>query len=187
MSDLRGLSVGLTAEMRAGKDEVGKILIEEYGFKRYAFGDGIREVCKMLFPHEFSNGVKPRELLQEFGQEQVARYKRVWVDYTFAKMLADGIDPLEDNVVITDLRQPHEYDALVECGFTIVRINAKPEIRKRRMELAGETISEKIMQHPTEQHIRRFDVDFEIDNNGTTDQLRDNVKVLMRNLTGGEI
>lgn len=184
---MKGLSIALTGEMRSGKDEVGKILVEEYGFVRYAFGDGIRKVTRKLFPHEFEQGVKPRKLLQEFGQEQVERYPRVWVDACFREMLYDGVDPIEDNVVITDLRQPHEYEALVESGFIIVRVNTKGHIRKRRMELAGEEVSDDVLRHSTESHVRSFEVDFEIDNNGSTEQLRNNVIALLRNITGGEI
>lgn len=184
---IEGVSIALTGEMRSGKDEVGKILVEEFGFKRYAFGDGIRKVTRKLFPHEFENGVKPRKLLQEFGQEQVARYPRVWVDACFREMLFDEVDPVTDNVVITDLRQPHEYEALKESGFVIVRVNTKDHIRKRRMELAGEEVSADVLQHSTESHVRRFTVDFEIDNNGTTEQLRNNVIALLRSITGGEI
>lgn len=181
---LEGLSIALTGEMRCGKDEVGRILVEEYMFKRYGFGDGIRKVCQSLFPHEFE-GAKPRKLLQEFGQDQVRRHSRVWVDYCFREMLYDGVDPVVDNVVITDLRQPHEYEALVESGFTIIRVNTKGHIRKQRMELAGEEVNDEILRHETELHIRSFEVDFEIDNNGTHEQLRENVKALMSNITGG--
>ncbi|MED4841562.1 hypothetical protein P9695_14915 [Weizmannia sp. CD-2023] len=180
---MEGVGIALTAEMRSGKDTIGKILIEEYGFKRYAFGDGIVEICKQLFPHMFT-GTKPRKLLQEFGQEQVARHRTVWIDYMFAKMQTDGIDPQKDNIVITDLRQPHEYKALVDCGFYVVRVNASLETRIERMLKNGELVSPEILEHNTEKHIRNYKVDYEIDNNGTPEQLYENVKEMIRFIGG---
>ena len=175
--------IALTAEMRAGKDSVGKILVDEYGFKRYAFGDGIVDICKQLFPSMFT-GAKPRKLLQEFGQEQVARYRYVWVDYMFAKMQTDGIDPQKDNIVVTDLRQPHEYQALVDSGFYIVRVNASLETRIRRMKNNGEIVTPEILEHSTEKYVRNFKVDYEIDNNGTLEQLHENVEELIQTIGG---
>ncbi|UKL30047.1 AAA family ATPase protein [Bacillus phage PK2] len=185
MSDFKGLQIALTGEMRSGKDKVAEYLIEKYGFQRFAFGDGIRKTTRRLFPEAYESGEKPRRLLQEFGQFCVKQNKDVWVNYLFREMLYQGIDPVVDNVVITDLRQPHEYEKLLESGFTIVRVNTKPHIRRRRMEAKGEFVSDEQFNHSTEKHIREFEVDFELDNNGTPDQLFDQVEVMLTNITGG--
>lgn len=185
MSNIKGVQIALAGEMRSGKDTVAEYL-KKFNFKRYAFGDGIREVTKLLFPHEFDNG-KPRKLLQDFGQEQVKRYKKVWIDYTFRKMLYDGIDPNEDNVVITDLRQQHEYEALVESGFMIVRVNAKPHVRKQRIIQAGEEFSEETFNHSTEKFIRTFEVDYELYNNEGEQELIDQINKMLSNITGGGV
>jgi dephospho-CoA kinase len=184
MLDIKGVQIALTGEMRSGKDTVGKFLIEEHGFKKFAFGDGIKKTCQRLFPQEFENGNKPRKLLQDFGQFCVARDKNVWVNYLFKEMLWHGIDPIEDNVVITDLRQPHEYEKLVESGFTIVRVSTKPHIRRERMALKGEYVSDEEFNHETEKHVRDFEVDFDLDNNGTQDQLIDQAKAMLSNIIG---
>ena len=44
------MKVALFGKMRSGKDTVGKILIDEYHFKRFAFGDGIGEIIEKYFP-----------------------------------------------------------------------------------------------------------------------------------------
>jgi dephospho-CoA kinase len=187
MLDIKGVQVALTGEMRSGKDTVAKYLIEEHGFKRFAFGDGIRKTAQRLFPDRFEAEKKPRQLLQEFGQSCVRIDKNVWVNYLFKEMLWEGIDPVVDNVVITDLRQPHEYEKLVESGFTIVRVNTKPAIRRQRIEQAGEYVSDEQFNHETEQHIRNFEVDWELDNNGTPEELIIQTKNMIMNLTGGGI
>ena len=42
--------VGLSGYARSGKDEVAKVLVEEYGFKRIAFADKIRELLFEMDP-----------------------------------------------------------------------------------------------------------------------------------------
>jgi dephospho-CoA kinase len=184
MYDCKGVQIALAGEMRSGKDTVANYLIEEHGFKRFAFGDGIVKTGQRLFPDQFEKG-KPRKLLQDFGQACVAIDKNVWVNFMFREMLFQGVDPVEDNVVITDLRQPHEYEKLVESGFQIARVNCKPYIRKQRILEAGDNFSEEQFNHSTEQHIRTFEVDFELDNNGTKEQLIEQTKVMLMNITGG--
>jgi len=179
-----GLQIGLTGEMRSGKDAVGEYLVREHGFKRFAFGDGIVKTTRKLFPEQFES-VKPRKLLQEFGQFCVSLDESVWVRYLFREMLYQGIDPVVDNVVITDLRQPHEYEHLLESGFTIVRVNTKPALRKERIISNGESYSDETFYHSTEKHIRTFDVDYELDNNGTLEVLTDQVDAMLRDMTGG--
>jgi dephospho-CoA kinase len=185
MYDIKGVQIGLAGEMRSGKDTVGEFLVNEYGFKRFAFGDGIVKSAKKLFPSEFISDEKPRKLLQEYGQACVAIDKDVWVNYLFKEMLWQGIDPIEDNVVITDLRQPHEYEKLVESGFIIARVNCKPATRKQRIINAGETFSEERFNHVTEKFVRTFEVDYELDNNGTRDQLIEQTKIMLMDITGG--
>jgi dephospho-CoA kinase len=184
MSNFNGLQLALTGEMRSGKDFVGKYLVEQHGFKRFAFGDGIVKTCKKLFPEAFE-GEKPRKLLQDFGQFCVAQDKLVWVRYLFKEMLYQGIDPVVDNVVITDLRQPHEYQHLLESGFTIARVNSKPVIRKQRIISAGETYNDETFNHSTEKFVRTFEVDYELYNNGTKEELISQVKKMLLNMTGG--
>jgi dephospho-CoA kinase len=184
MSNFKGLQLALTGEMRSGKDFVGKYLVEKHGFKRFAFGDGIVKTCKELFPEAFV-GEKPRKLLQDFGQFCVAQDPMVWVRFLFKEMLYEGIDPVEDNVVITDLRQPHEYEYLLSCGFTIARVNTKPAIRKQRIISAGETFNEETFNHSTEKFVRTFEVDYEIYNNETKEEVIPQIENMLLDMTGG--
>lgn len=183
----KGLKIALCGCMRSGKDSVGAYLISEYGFKRYALGDGIVQITKELFPQEYESGIKPRKLLQEFGQYCVTQIdSEVWVRHMFTRMERDGINLDEDNIVITDMRQPHEYDALVERGFTIVRINVSQETQHNRMKELGEPIEDRALQHITERFTDEFEVDFELNNDSDLETLHSQVKYLIRYVTGGE-
>ena len=42
--------VGLSGYAQVGKDTVGKILVEKYGFERVSFADKLREVLYALDP-----------------------------------------------------------------------------------------------------------------------------------------
>lgn len=182
---VKGLQIALTGNMRSGKDTVAQYLIEHYGFNRFAFGDGIVDTTKNLFPNKYTTGEKPRKLLQDFGQYCVAIDKNVWVDYLFRAMFDKGIDPVVDNVVITDLRQPHEYEKLKETGFTIVRVEANPSLRKKRIIESGEVFSEETFRHSTEQFVKDFKVDYVIDNNHTTEKLHKQIDSMILDMIGG--
>jgi dephospho-CoA kinase len=180
---VKGIRIALTGEMRSGKDTVGEYLVGKYGFKRLAFGDGIVETCEKLFPSEFKDGVKPRKLLQDFGQFCVSIDKWVWFDYVFN---TNSVSP-KDNIVITDLRQPHEYSGLVEAGFKIVRITADGEIRVQRIIEAGEPLDPETFNHSTEKFVKTFDVDYEVENNGTKEELLQQVDNLMKLCEEGRV
>lgn len=175
--------IALTGKMRSGKDSVGEILTKYYDFQRFAFGDGIVKTAQKLFPEQFQ-GEKPRKLLQDFGQYCVGIDVDVWVNYLFREILFHDINPVVDSVVITDLRQPHEYKALKEAGFTIIRVNCPDEIRKQRIINAGETFSEERFNHITEQFVDSFEVDYEINNAGNLFDLHVQTRFILEELGG---
>ena len=77
--------VALFGKIRSGKDTVGKILIEEYGFQRVAFGDGIGEIIEKYFPEALEGG-KPRKHYQHIGQQLRVLNQDVWINYLLKKV-----------------------------------------------------------------------------------------------------
>jgi hypothetical protein len=134
--------IGLSGYAQTGKDTVAQHLVSEYGFTRIAFADPIRDALYALNPFitdipelshmrlqwlvdkmgwEFlkqdSNQV--RELLQRMGTE-VARNQwgqDFWVDLAMNKASSLA------NVVITDVRFPNEYDAIIANGGQVWRVS----------------------------------------------------------------
>lgn len=163
-----GIKIGLTGKMRSGKDTVGDFLKKEYGFKTFTFAEGIKFVCGSLGLEPDSKG-KPRALYQGIGQDIRKYAPNVWVDYTFRQISQRCTN--QDNVVITDVRQPNEVEALRAAGFIIIKIHADASLRIQRMETAGDCYSLDDLNHETERAVDNLQVDFTINNNGTIKEL----------------
>lgn len=141
--------IGLSGYARSGKDEAAKVLIEEFGFIRVAFADKLREVLYALNPivgfegepleigidpvgvqqvidrhgwdgyKETEHGTEIRRLLQRLGTEagRQTLWDSIWIDAAFA-----GI-PEDAKVVVSDARFFNEFDAVIERGGYIWRID----------------------------------------------------------------
>jgi len=185
------LKLALTGRMRSGKDSVADYLARQYGFARFAFGDGIRKVCRELFPDQMAQARKPRALLQGVGQAMRTFDEDVWVRQTLDRINEEQrfrtrslLAPKD--VVITDLRQPNEYARLRAEGFVIIRVNADNGTRYLRMIDAGDAFTAADLEHETERHIDSFAVDYEIDNNGSLAELYAKVDEIMADITAKE-
>ncbi|WP_427036541.1 AAA family ATPase [Cytobacillus pseudoceanisediminis] len=167
------IKVAVCGTLRSGKDTVANWFKEKEKFTSFAFSEGIWTTGRLLFPHEFNNPkVKPRKMLQDLGQKLREIDPDVWVRYTFNRIEEVGAN----RVIVTDLRQPNELEALKNDGFFIIRVNAEPEVRIERAKAAGDKFNYQDMLHETEKHVQGFQVDFDIDNNGTIEELESQIE-----------
>lgn len=134
--------IGVTGYSGAGKDEAAKVLITDFGYKRLAFADGVREFVYKLNPKVVTdNGwiISVAELVDNIGWDLAKKHKEVrqllintgmaaremfgpdvWVSKAFRKMKID------ENYVITDVRFENERNAILKANGSTVRIiNAK--------------------------------------------------------------
>lgn len=170
--------LAITGNLRSGKSLLTTLLVGDYGFREVAFGDALKRFAHAIFP-QVPREPKPRALLQAFGQAMrnmpVANASNVWVDHAMDSVrLAERLaqwDGEPARIVVSDLRQPNEYAALKERGFTIIRVVAPVDMRLERARREGDSFTEADLAHETESHVDGFAVDYEVAND--TDDIRD--------------
>ena len=164
--------IGLSGYARSGKDEVAKILVEDYGYKRIAFADKIRELlletnplikdgfrvesvvgaygweqAKVLFP-------EVRKLLQDLG---VGARKTFGDEFWIAQALKQI--HFEDNWVITDVRFTNEADRIKQYENSQLWRVKRPGV-------------EPVNSHISERDMDGYNVDKILKNEGTLEDLR---------------
>ena len=138
--------IGILGKKRSGKDTTGDYLVEEYNFIKYAFANPLKEICKILFDFsddqlygekkegiDFRWYLKPRDAFQkigtEFAQNDIHKYfprlkERLGDEVIWVKLFRLWYEKNKDkNIVITDVRFPHEVEAIKSLGGEIVKIN----------------------------------------------------------------
>lgn len=171
--------IGLSGYARSGKDEVAKILVDNYQFKRIAFADAIRDCVYILNPYLHvglrvadlvddygwevaKSNAEVRRLLQVFGTEVGRRLlsDNVWIDKVF-KQIYD----LKD-YVIPDVRFLNEAKAIHHADGEVWRVNRDGVVA--------------VNNHVSESSMDDFICDHIIDNNGSLDDLKNQVVTLMQ-------
>lgn len=127
--------IGIAGRPYAGKDTVAHHLVQHYRFVHGAFGDPIKLVTMQLYGlslAQVTTGLKdridprwnktPRELLQHTGRSARQAAPDVWVRHLMANlvhpMLACG-----QSVVISDVREPIEAEAIRKAGGILWRVH----------------------------------------------------------------
>lgn len=168
--------------------EIGSILT---GIPKEKFED-------QKFKEEWNSelGMTNREFLQRLGTEALRDnvHTDIWVkalfaDYkTYQKKVFDHIFDEYTSVdknpkwIITDMRFPNEFEAVEERGGVTVRVIREPEFiidgksynYRYSDAIAGEKFMEKgEANHGSETALDGFDFDYEINNNGSLDELKE--------------
>ena len=190
------MKVAIFGKIRSGKDTVGNYLIKEFGFERFAFGDGIGEIIEKYFPEALEGG-KPRKHYQHIGQEMRKLNPEVWINYLLRTIerrqkqreqvfhAGYSAKPSID-IVITDGRQVNEAERLRAEGFLILKVVCPEEIRIGRMKALGDKFNLEDLNHETELNVDRIVADFEIINDGTEEELKEQISSLVL-LLGGAV
>jgi len=174
--------IGLSGYAQSGKDTVAELLCLNYGFKRISFALPMRDAIYTLNPIvEGGNRVadlvdeygwdvakanpEVRRLLQVFGTE-VGRNlfgETFWIDQAFKR--AEEYE----RVVFSDVRFPNEATAIQQRGGDVWRIN--------RHNHAAVNV------HTSEHAMDMFMFKHVIYNDGTLDDLSDEVFMLAKELS----
>lgn len=171
--------IGLNGYAKSGKDEVAKAIADiNKLWEIKKFSSKLKTIASILTGyHEdrfedqyFKNtnligwGMTAREFLQKLGTESVrdVLHPDAWVNALFSNYA------YHDKWVITDCRFPNEAEAIKDRGGIIVRVNR--------------TGVKPINNHESETSLDDYDFDWIIENNGTIDDLKETVKILMSSI-----
>ena len=173
--------IGLSGYARSGKDEVAKILVEDYGYKRVAFADKIRDLLLETNP-QVKDGFRVESVVGAYGWDQAKvlfpeiRNLLQRLGVGARKTFGDGfwvwqvIQDLEPNIkyVITDVRFKNEGDFVKESNgkiWKVVRAGVEP-----------------VNSHISERDMDGYKVDMILKNEGTLEDLRTLVRSRMETL-----
>lgn len=176
--------IGVSGIQGSGKDTLGKILIENYGFIKVSFAETLKDITSIIFnwdrnllegstpesrefrekkdewwSKELNQEITPRKMLQYLGTEVFRNNfnQDIWVKIIKRKLI-EYIN-LNKNVVITDCRFPNEVLMVQKLGGIIIKI-----IRN--------TTHINIYTHSSETSLLNTKADFTIINNKTIDDLK---------------
>jgi len=171
------LKIALTGKMRSGKDSIANHLWFHHGFEYpVSFGQSLKYYADKIYVHTpKESGGKQRRLYQTFGEAARKYDSLVWVRH--AEFSVNELLKKRDikGIVISDLRQPNEFEWCRANDFVIVRVSASLEERVRRAEIAGDAFELAQLEHETESYVDSFEVDYELINDGSLADLWANV------------
>ncbi len=156
----------------SGKDTAAKIMLEKMPeFRRCAMGDIIKltygKEKGLTYEEIEKNKPKYRQDLINLGNWGRAQDPDYWLKKIIEQ---DG------NIIVTDVRVPHEYETFKKAGAIAIRVEASRENRLKRGELVGETdITETGLDNIK-------DWDFVIDNNSSYENLQQQVEKIIKNI-----
>jgi hypothetical protein len=172
--------IGLGHYARTGKDSVASVLVKEHGFTRVAFADALKELALKADPLIYNNAMvnvatgrghlkqvvhangwenaknqfpEVRKFLQNLGvAAREVMGENVWVD-----LALDGTYGGQDRVVVTDVRFENEAHAIALMGGKLVKVS-RPGFGPAN-------------QHVSETGLEDYEWDYELQNNGSLDDL----------------
>lgn len=153
----------------AGKDTAAKIMLDKMpNYRRCAMGDIIKLTYGaqkgLTYDEIEKNKAKYRSdliVLGNWGREQDQ-------DYWLKKIIKQ-----KGNIIVTDVRVPHEYEVFKNAGAITIRVEATRETRAKRGQLVGENdITEVGLDNEK-------NWDYIIDNNSTYEHLKSQVEKII--------
>jgi hypothetical protein len=176
--------IGLSGYAQSGKDSTAELLCLNYGYRRIAFADTMREALLTLNP-KLDSITHVSDLVSDYGWDMAKKNPEVrrllqvlgtdvgrkmfgenfWIDIALS-----GLKP-EDKVVVSDVRFPNEGNAIKALSGSLWRIN-----RHNHSAVNG---------HASEHAMDNYMFSHVVYNDGTLDDLSDEVFMLAKELNLG--
>lgn len=201
--------IGLVGFIGSGKGTVADILVNDYGFKKESFATPLKDAVSAIFGWErallegdteesrrfrekvdefwssrLGKTVTPRWALQQMGTEAG---RNVFGEAVWVSALERRIQSVE-NVVVADVRFPNEIEAIKSLGGHIIRVRRGQDPAWYDTAFAACTQNKPALMehhypgvHPSEWEWIGYDYSLQqIQNNGTLDELKSEVKDMLR-------
>lgn len=157
----------------SGKDTAAKIMLDKMpDFRRCAMGDIIKLTYGAQKGLTYDEIEKNKSIYRQdlidlgnWGREQSP-------DYWLQKIIEQ-----EGNIIVTDVRVPHEYEIFKSAGAITIRVEASRETRASRGKLIGETDITEVGLDDVK------DWDYIIDNNSDYENLQKNVEKIVSEIS----
>lgn len=177
---------GITGRKFNGKDTIALFLCNKYNFKQLAFADVLKTGCGYLFQlsHDQLHGdlketpiinwfnLTPRQILQFVGTNIFRDHMKelhvgfgdvFWLLATKAK-----INNISKDIVISDVRFPNEVEFVKNLNGKVIRVTRNTNTNTDN--------------HISEQLIDQLNVDYDLKNNGTKEDLYHLIDELLNNI-----
>jgi hypothetical protein len=181
--------IGITGYKRSGKDTIGDYIVKKHNYIRLAFADPIKTLCKNVFTFTDEQletdkkediddfwGHSPRELLQKIGTELFRETlpklctnidSNIWIKSLKYKMMRIYKEnPQNNKFIITDVRFPNEEKFIRDMNGILIKVN--------RSNLCCTN-----NKHKSESYIEKIVADYNINNNGTINELYNKIDHIM--------
>lgn len=174
------MKIAITGKIRSGKDTVADMISEQYNFEVFAFSSGIKEIIEKYFSNDIGSKRKLREHYQRIGQSMRKLDQNVWVNHTNSQ-IEDFLSTYgeEENVLIKDLRQKNEHKFLKDNGYKVIKVIADEDTRIARAMESNDVFHREAFNHETELSVDSIQEDYLVENNGTLEELRRAVDLIM--------
>lgn len=152
--------IGLIGKAGSGKSSAAAALASSLDFQHCKTGKLCRDVTRLVFGDEATSHLhRVSDALQTIDEG------------IFLDAAIRGVD-MSRPVVIDAIRFQHDIDYAMAKGFTLVRIRASAEIRSQRLKGRGQVFDPNSSPlHPIETALDGLDVEVEIENNDSLEEL----------------
>lgn len=118
--------IGLSGTNGSGKDTVGQMLAEHFGYKFVSVSDVLRDECRR----------RGQEVSRENLRQISAELRREHGLAVLVDRAMESFQPEKDQykgLVMASLRNPHEVERVHELGGSVIWVDADPKVRYQRI------------------------------------------------------